>query len=59
MVENYNKYIENVSKNTGFIKSTLEKVERLLEILIWINNQDKLGKLLALKGRNCNKHCNI
>lgn len=50
MVENYKKYIEEISNNTGFIKSTLEKVERLLNILEWINNHDKLSKLLALKG---------
>lgn len=28
----------------------MEKVERLLNILEWINNHDKLSKLLALKG---------
>lgn len=50
MVENYKKYIEEISNETGFIKSTLEKVERLLNILGWINNHDKLSKLLALKG---------
>ena len=50
MVENYKKYIEEISNKTGFIKSTLEKVERLLNILEWINNQEKLSKLLALKG---------
>lgn len=50
MVENYKKYIEEISKNTGFIKLTLEKVERLLNILQWINNHEKLSKLLALKG---------
>ncbi len=50
MVENYKKYIEEISNETGFIKSTLEKVERLLNILEWINNHDKLSKLLALKG---------
>ena len=50
MVENYKKYIEEISNNTGFIKSTLEKVERLLNILEWINNYDKLSVLLALKG---------
>ena len=50
MVENYKKYIEEVSNKTGFIKSTLEKVERLLNILEWMNNHEKLSKLLALKG---------
>ena len=50
MVENYKKYIEEISNKTGFIKSTLEKVERLLNILKWINNHEKLSKLLALKG---------
>lgn len=50
MVENYKKYIEETSNKTGFIKSTLEKVERLLNILEWINNHEKLRKLLALKG---------
>lgn len=50
MVGNYKKYIEEISNKTGFIKSTLEKVERLLNILEWINNYEKLSKLLALKG---------
>lgn len=50
MVENYKKYIEETSNKTRFIKSTLEKVERLLNILEWINNHEKLSKLLALKG---------
>lgn len=50
MVENYKKHIEEISNRTGFIKSTLEKVERLLNILEWINNHEKLSKLLALKG---------
>ena len=50
MVENYKKYIEEISNRTGFIKATLEKVERLLNILEWINNHEKLSKLLALKG---------
>lgn len=50
MVENYKRYIEEASNKTGFIKSTLEKVERLLNILEWINNHEKLSKLLALKG---------
>ncbi len=50
MVENYRNYIENISKETGFIQSTLEKVERLLRILEWMNNDEKLNKLLALKG---------
>lgn len=50
MVEDYKKYIQEISNRTGFIKSTLEKVERLLNILEWINNHEKLSKLLALKG---------
>lgn len=50
MVENYKKYIEEISNRTGFIKSTLEKVERLLNILEWINNHERLSELLALKG---------
>lgn len=50
MVESYKNYIDEISNNTGFIKSTLEKVERLLTILEWINNHEKLSKLLALKG---------
>ena len=50
MVEIYKKYIEEISNRTGFIKSTLEKVERLLNILEWINNHEKLSELLALKG---------
>ena len=50
MVENYKKYIEETSNKTGFIKSTLEKVERLLNILEWINNHETLNKMLALKG---------
>ena len=50
MVKDYKDYIEDISKKTGFIKSTIEKVERLLEILNWINNNTKLENLLALKG---------
>lgn len=50
MVEKYRDYIENISKETGFIQSTLEKVERLIRILEWINSDEKLKKLLALKG---------
>ena len=50
MVENYRDYIENISKETGFIQSTLEKVERLIRILQWTNSDAKLNKLLALKG---------
>ena len=47
MVENYKEYIENISKETGFIQSTLEKVERLMRILEWIHNDGTLNKLLA------------
>jgi len=50
LVEKYRDYIENISKETGFIQSTLEKVERLLRILEWMNNDKKLSRLLALKG---------
>ena len=50
MVDKYREYIENISKETGFIQSTLEKVERLITILEWINSDVKLNKLLALKG---------
>ncbi len=50
MVVNYEEYIQKISTKTGFIKSTLEKVDRLLSILEWINNHEKLGKMLALKG---------
>ncbi len=50
MVEQYRKYIEDIAEKTGFIKSTLEKVERLLTILQWINNDKKLKNILALKG---------
>ena len=50
MVDKYRDYIENISKKTGFIGSTLEKVERLIRILEWMNSDEKLNKLLALKG---------
>ncbi len=50
MVEKYRDYIENISKETGFIQSTLEKVEKLIRILEWMNSDEKLNKLLALKG---------
>ena len=50
MVDKYKDYIENISKETGFIQSTLEKVERLIRILEWMNSDEKLNKLLALKG---------
>ncbi len=50
MVEKYRDYIEKISKETGFIQSTLEKVERLIRILEWVNGDEKLNKLLALKG---------
>ena len=50
MVEKYRDYIEKISKETGFIQSTLEKVERLIRILEWMNSDEKLNKLLALKG---------
>ena len=45
MVEKYRDYIENISKETGFIVSTLEKVERLIRILEWMNSDEKLNKL--------------
>ena len=50
MVDKYREYIENISKETGFIQSTLEKVERLIRILEWMNSDAKLNKLLVLKG---------
>lgn len=50
MVKKYQDYIENISKETGYIASTLEKVERLIKILEWISSDEKLNKLLALKG---------
>lgn len=50
MVENYKKYIEEISKRTGFIQSNIEKVEKLLIILEWLNNDKLLSKYLALKG---------
>lgn len=50
MVEKYRDYIENISKESGFIQSTLEKVEKLIRILEWMNSDEKLNKLLALKG---------
>lgn len=50
MVAKYQDYIENISKETGFIQSTLEKVEKLMRILEWMNDDEKLNKLLALKG---------
>ena len=43
MVEKYRNYIENISKETGFIQSTLEKVEILIKILEWINSDEKLN----------------
>ncbi len=50
MVEQYKAYINKITNETGFIQSTLEKVERLITILEWINNDEKLNKLLVLKG---------
>ena len=50
MVENYKEYILEIADKTGFIRSTLEKVERLLNILEWINNKYEIKNLLALKG---------
>ena len=50
MVEQYKDYINEISIETGFIQSTLEKVERLITILEWINSDEKLNKLLVLKG---------
>lgn len=50
MVDKYRDYIEIISKETGFIPSTLEKVERLIRILEWMNDDEKLNRLLALKG---------
>ena len=50
MVDEYGKYIKDIAEKTGFTKSTLEKVERLLRILELINNDRELEKSLALKG---------
>ena len=50
MVDTYRKYIEDISKRTGFISSTVEKVDRLINVLEWINNHETLGSLLVLKG---------
>ena len=50
MVENYKKYIVDKSIETGFITSTFEKVDRLLNILEWINENIELKDLLVLKG---------
>lgn len=50
MVDTYRKYIEDISKRTGFILSTVEKVDRLINILEWINNHETLRNLLVLKG---------
>ena len=50
MVEDYKQYIKDISNETGFIKSTLEKVERLIRILEWINNHNTLNDLIVLKG---------
>lgn len=45
MVEKYRDYVEHISKETGFIQSTFEKVERLIRILEWMNSDVKLNKL--------------
>lgn len=50
MVDNYKKYIEDISNNTNFITSTIEKVERLLSILEWVNSHEMLSNSLVLKG---------
>lgn len=50
MVDTYRKNIEYISKRTGFISSTVEKVDRLINILEWINNHETLENLLVLKG---------
>ena len=50
MVEDYKQYIKDISNETGFIQSTLEKVERLIRILEWINNHNTLSDMLVLKG---------
>ena len=50
MVENYKEYIIKLAKETGFIRSNLEKVYRLLNVLEWINSRPDLKDLLALKG---------
>ena len=50
MVGQYKDYINKIANETGFIQTTLEKVERLITILEWINNDEKLNKFLVLKG---------
>ena len=50
LVEDYKQYIKDISNETGFIQSTLEKVERLIRILEWINNHNTLSDMLVLKG---------
>jgi predicted nucleotidyltransferase component of viral defense system len=47
---NYIEYINNISKKTSFLPQTLEKVDRLLKILEWINSDGELSEKLALKG---------
>ena len=50
LVENYKKYIIDKSAETGFITSTFEKADKLLDILEWINGNKELKDLLVLKG---------
>lgn len=50
MNKSYKIYIEKLTQETGYIDSTIEKVDRLVSILEWINNNAKLKDLLVLKG---------
>ena len=42
--------LEKLSQQTGFIRDNLEKVYRLIEILSFLNQDERLGQKLALKG---------
>lgn len=43
-------YLENLSKETGFIRDNLEKVLRLVEVLKFLNSDQIFKDKLALKG---------
>ena len=42
--------LEKLSQQTGFVRDNLEKVYRLTEILSSLNQDERLGEKLALKG---------
>jgi predicted nucleotidyltransferase component of viral defense system len=47
----YNKnYLGRKARELGFVRDTLEKVYRLVEILKFINDTDATGRFVALKG---------